>query len=148
MNKLAVALPNFSEGEAQCKCGCGKDTSPTLMVKVQALVFRLERKTGRRIRCMVNSGARCKIHNTKVYHGVYTPSYHMGRDKVDNGVGMPGAAIDVLMQYEREGKWENLDKEFVANEAIAMNIFGGVGYKIYGASEQFVHLDEGPTRVF
>jgi len=149
MNKLFVPLPNFSEIEADCSCGCGKKTSPTLMVKVQALLFRVTQKTGRKVRAIVTSGARCERQNTKVYGGTPTNSYHMGSKKKDLGSAFNGAAIDVVIQFQEEdGTWQAFDKEFIAHEALNMGIFGGIGYKIYGYSHNFVHLDEGPVRQF
>lgn len=53
MTKFIVPLRNFSEDEALCNCGCGKNTSPSLMLKVQALIYRLEQKTGRTVRCII-----------------------------------------------------------------------------------------------
>lgn len=148
MTKFIVPLRNFSEDEAKCKCGCNKNTSPSLMLKVQALIYRLEQKTGRTVRCLLTSGARCSPHNTRVYNGTPTPSYHMGPKKRDDGIGMPGSAVDAIMQFARGDEWETFDKDFVAKEAIAMGIFGGVGWEIYGPTEEFVHLDEGPVRTF
>lgn len=145
--RAMVPLKNFHSEEANCSCGCGKHTSPDLMVRIQAFIFYLEAIYGCTVRCIITGGARCPKHNAVIYGGKKVPSYHMGahRGEVKDE---PGEALDVVMEICPRGDWARIGKDQLAEHAINSKLFGGVGWKIYGPASRFVHLDLGPVRTF
>ena len=145
-NRLNVPLRNFARGEADCRCGCGKEPDPELMVRAQAFIYYLEAVYSAPIRVIVTGPVRCGEHNKAVYGGERRESYHVGIERVENG--QPGAAIDGRYQICKNETWENLDKAHVAQHAVDSKLFGGVGWMIYGSGQNFVHTDIGPVREF
>jgi uncharacterized protein YcbK (DUF882 family) len=59
-----------------------------------------------------------------------------------------GAAVDIVVEVFMEREWARVSKQHLAELAIESKLFGGVGWKIYGPTSSFVHLDLGPVRVF
>jgi hypothetical protein len=143
-----VALENYREDEALCRCGCGKDTAASLMIRCQAFIWILERIRGKQIQHRITGPARCEEHQRKVY-GITdedkpTPgSYHMGPDRKD-GPGIPGHALDGNFWELNGDKWVRIPVKIVARLAKLAGLFGGVGWKAYGG--EFIHLDDGPAR--
>lgn len=147
MNPLMVHLKNFHETEADCRCGCGKKTNPELMLRLQAFLLILEREFNTSTRCVISGPARCDRRNAEVYGGKEVESYHRGlhRGKVK---GEEGAAVDVVVEVFIQNTWVRISKARLAELAIESKLFGGVGWKIYGPTQSFVHLDLGPVRTF
>jgi uncharacterized protein YcbK (DUF882 family) len=145
--RLMVPLKNFHSEEADCSCGCGKITTPALMIRLQAFIYLLERIYDCQVRCHITGGARCVKHNTELYEGKVTPSYHLGmaRGKLKDEYG---AAVDIVMEICPRSDWARISKDKLAEHAIESGLFGGVGWKIYGPATRFVHLDLGPVRTF
>ena len=108
---------NFSKNEMQCKCDCGEAVmSQDFMQKLQEL----------RDKCNfplpVNSGFRCKKHNTRI--GGHPDSAHMA-----------GLACDLDVNGIRA--------RVVIQKALEMG-FEGVGISQSGS--KFVHLDMKPRK--
>lgn len=148
MSRFMAPLPNFSEDEGKCKDWCGKDTSPKLMIILQCFIWYLENLTGKKVRCLITGPARCTNKQTQVYGGKCPPSYHMGQDKVDKGTIDPGVAADCVFQTREKDGWLTIPKAEAAAAAQNFGLFGGIGWKKYGPSLKFVHLDLGPKRTF
>jgi len=146
--RATVSLKNFHSTEADCKCGCGKRTAPELMLRLQAFIFILERIYGSPVRCIISGPARCARWNAEVYGGKDTPSYHMGMSRGKAKGKEDGAAVDVVVELHLQNAWARISKSELAKLAIESKLFGGVGWKIYGPAQSFVHLDLGPVRTF
>jgi hypothetical protein len=144
---LMVRLKNFHAAEADCQCGCGKHTTPELMLRLQALILILEDFYSCPVRCHVTGGARCNKHQLEVYSGKKVESYHCGPRR-GKQVDPEGWAVDVVVEINPRGDWARISKDRLAQHAIESRLFGGVGWKIYGPATQFVHLDLGPARTF
>ena len=145
--RFMVQLRNFSEFEADCSCGCGFSPDPELMLRLQSFIYYLERIYGCSVRCIISGGARCARHNKVVYGGLAQPSYHCGPNR-GSKKDEYGWAVDAIFQIAPRGDWARIDKHAAAQHAIESKLFGGVGWKVYGPSSQFVHLDLGPVRTF
>jgi len=149
LNRVSVPLRNFRQGEGDCKCGCGKKLAPELLLRLQAFIYFLEAELGLPTRCNINSGARCIPHNTATYKGIPTPSFHVGKSRGLSEIAYEfGAAADIHVEVCLHDKWITVDKSKLAAFAIATRLFGGVGWKIYGDSQNFVHVDLGAVRTF
>ena len=144
---MQVPLKNFHRTEADCRCGCGKKTAPELLLRLQAFLFIVEREYGVPVRCIISGSARCDKRNAEVYGGKDVPSYHRGMSR-GKARGEVGAAVDVVVEVFLEREWARVSKQHLAELAIESKLFGGVGWKIYGPTSSFVHLDLGPVRVF
>jgi hypothetical protein len=145
MIPMTVPLKNFHAAEASCTCGCGKTTSPELMLKLQAFIYILERIYGGRVRCNITGPARCTAKQEEVYNKPDVPSYHLGI-KRKHFKGEPGAAVDVICDYETKTGRRTIPKAELAKHAIESRLFGGVVHKLYGSEARFLHLDLGPVR--
>lgn len=143
-----VPLKNFHTTEADCKCGCGKRTAPELMLRLQAFIFIVERIYDTTARCIISGPARCSKRNAEVYGGKDVPSYHRGISRGKAKGKEDGAAVDVIIEVYLQNAWARISKSEVAKLAIESKLFGGVGWKIYGPAQSFVHLDLGPVRTF
>lgn len=146
-NRALVRLRNFSEFEADCKCGCGLPTSPELLLRIQAFIYILERHYDCPVRCIITGGARCIKHNTAEYKGVPTPSYHCGISKGAKK-DWEGAAVDMVMEIQPRKDWARITKAELAKQAIDSKLFGGIGWKKYGSDCRFLHVDLGSERTF
>lgn len=145
-NRAVVRLENFDPSEFLCRCGCGKDVSETLKIKVQAFIYKLIATYHTPIRCVISGPARCQAHNARA--GGAARSLHQGHGGIDLGAEFPGAAADcVFMMLGRAG-WFIIPKADIARHAIESKLFGGVGHKVYNPKFTFVHLDEGLPREF
>ena len=147
-NRQIVPLRNFNPNEFLCKCGrCNKSTDPELMVRLQAFLYIVEAEHNAPVRCFITSPARCEEHNARIYGGEFRQSYHMG---INRGLkpDTHGAAVDVIIEVLIADKWLRIEKERAAELAIKSNLFGGVGWQIYGTQSRFLHLDMGETRTF
>jgi uncharacterized protein YcbK (DUF882 family) len=142
-----VPLKNFHETEDFCRDGCGKQTHPELMLRLQAFLFIIERIYNAPVRCHLTGPARCDKRNAEVYGGKEVESYHRGmsRGKIK---GEPGAAVDVIVEVYLQNSWARISKAKLAELAIESKLFGGVGWRIYGPAASFLHLDLGPVRTF
>lgn len=147
-NRKMVPVENFGADEFKCRCGCGKDVHPILVVCVQALIYQISFIRGRAIRCIVSGPVRCDSRNTAIYKGRNPASYHKGINGINEGTDEPGAASDCVFRELIAGRWETIPKAVVAQYAIESGMFGGVGWQIYPANFTFVHLDIGPVRTF
>jgi len=125
--QVTVKLRNIYLHEALCRCKCGLRPSDLLLVCIQAFIYRLERKLGRKVRAIFSSMARCPGHNAD--EGGTSDSRHTVIGRI--GDGRPDAS-DCKFQVSDNGlSWTFLDSDFVAEEAIASGLFGGVGWKRY-----------------
>ena len=146
MIPMKVELRNFHAAEADCTCRCGKGTEPELMIRLQAFIYILERIYCGRVRCNITGPARCDRKQEEVYDGKPgVPSYHLGRKRT-HIKGEPGAAVDVIFDYESRTGRVTIPKATLAQHAIESKLFGGVIWKVYAPEERFVHLDLGPVR--
>lgn len=146
--RLTVTLKNFSTHEADCQCGCGKITSPELMLRLQAFLYILERIYVCPLRCLITGGARCNAHQKDIYGGKKVESYHCGIHR-GRQVDPEGLAVDVVVEINPIGDgWARVSKHTLAKLAVESKLFGGVGWQVYGPATQFVHLDLGPVRTF
>jgi uncharacterized protein YcbK (DUF882 family) len=148
INRRIVPLHNFHALEGNCKCGCGMEVDPQLMLKLQAFIYILERTLNTEIQCIITSGARCIKHNTKTYNGIKTSSFHCGIKRGDTPE-MYGAAVDCVFKAKQGDEFVVLPKDAIAEYAITSGLFGGVGWKKYHPTlAQFIHLDLGFVREF
>ena len=135
--RVLVPMRNILNGEAGCRCGCGLKPTDVILVCLQALAYRLERKLGKQIRIEITSMARCPEHNA--HEGGVPNSRHTITGKI--GDDRPDAADTRWSCCEGGGAWAKLDAAWVAEEAIASGLFGGVGWKQYADSSKILHLD-------
>ena len=123
---------NYSEKEGNCKCGCGAELSPRLLIANQAFIFILERKFKAKVRHIITSGSRCPEHNEK--EGGSPTSQH-----IDN------LATDGIFQENSSGPWKQISNDLVARIAIKSGLFGGVGWQLYkDQNKNLIHLDIRP----
>jgi hypothetical protein len=146
--RATVPLRNFHTTEADCKCGCGKRTAPELMLRLQAFLYILERIYDVPLRCHITGPARCNKRNAELYGGKDVPSYHRGMSRGNAKNKEDGAAVDVIVELQLQKAWARISKSELAKLAIESKLFGGVGWKIYGPAQSFIHLDLGPVRTF
>lgn len=134
-NKRTVRLANYSITEGLCRCGCGFGPTERCLIAHQAFHDALERKFGRKIRHLITGPARCKAHNEALIKS--------GEKAAKDSRHVYGEALDGRWYIEiGPGKWEQIDYEIIAQEAIKSGLFGGVGYKTYAAAKKnLVHLD-------
>lgn len=142
-----VELPNFSEHEGTCSCGCGKRVSDDLMLRLQMLVFRMSVAFNAKVTCVITGGARCLKKQADVYKGKdpVPTSYHTGIKRDGEG---DSAAVDVKF-FCNTSKYgvAPVRREVAALAAKQSNLFGGVIHKLYdGDNSEFIHLDMGPVR--
>ena len=127
--RRTVALPNYSEFEGDCRCGCGMAQDNDAMIIFQAFVFMLQRKYGCKVVHEETSGARCQKHNAA--EGGASDSRHLHKD-----------AFDSRFYKNIGGKRIRIPNREIAAAAIASGLFGGVGYMKYEKTgEDIVHLD-------
>lgn len=142
-----VELPNFSEHEGECSCGCGKKVSDNLMLRLQMLVFRMSVAFNAKVTCVITGGARCLKKQAEVYKGKdpIPTSYHTGKNRDGEG---DSEAVDVKF-FCHSSKYGAVPvrREAAALAAKQSNLFGGVIHKRYeGDDSEFIHLDMGPVR--
>lgn len=131
--KRKVMLANYSDGEGQCKCGCGLQLKDDILLRLQAFIYRLENLYQCHIRHVINSGMRCEAHNKKV--GGSQTSQHLS-----------GKAADGNFEMETGNDiWVKIPVADIAAQAIQSRLFTGVGYSLYKG--EFIHLDCRPTRI-
>ena len=126
-----IELPNFlNPDETKCKCGCGLEVSPKILILVQAFSFYLSRIMNGAIRIDVHSGARCPKHNAD--EGGEKDSQHV-----------PGLALDVIFMCQSpDAQWFQLNNSDVAKLATQSGLFTGIGLKRYIVEgKNLVHLD-------
>lgn len=136
MPKRTIELMNYSDGEGDCKCGCGLPISAEMVLCLQAFNAVLSRIYGAPIRHDITSGARCLKHNSQT-PGASPSSKHIHGD-----------ACDGHWSYKHRGKWVRIESSDVAMAAVKSGLFGGVGYLRYQREgTNIVHLDirPGPT---
>lgn len=137
-DRRVVELSNYRNDEGICSCGCRKESADVIMLSCQCLVRRLSRKYGGApVQHRVTGGARCKAKNDAT-PGSARYSYHL-----------VSAALDgTFWTLERETKaWAKIPCEVVAEEAKAMGIFGGIGWRKYRGAGDFIHLDVRPGQL-
>lgn len=109
--------PHFSDGELECKCGCGMLPQQDFMDKIEGLRVGY----GRSLR--VTSAARCPEYNAKVSGTGRTGPHTTGR------------AIDIAI--DRKAAWELL--------SLAVQFgFTGIGVQQKGGG-RFLHFDDLPN---
>lgn len=133
-----VTLPNFTrEDELKCKCGCGMDVQPALLIALQAFIFFLSRVFQCPVRLIPSSGARCQSRNDAT-EGHAQFSYHLKALAVDG----------VFQMQTKEGSWRQIDNSDVGALANKSGLFTGIGYMRYKAEgKNLVHLDIRPVAV-
>jgi len=115
---IPVNIPNFSNSEIECKCGCGyRFIKDKLLIHLQALRDMLSFSSGYPVRLMITSGCRCKKHNKSV-------------GGVENSRHVTGEAVDVYSP--------DVDLEQLFSYAIVSNLFSTM---ILYEKSKFVHLD-------
>lgn len=131
--KRRVTLDNYSDGEGQCKCGCGLQLTDDLVLALQAFNSVLARLYGAAVRHIITSGARCLRHNQTLGNSSDT-SRHIN-----------GTACDGHWEYQHRVVWHRIEPADVAMAAVRSGLFGGVGYLRYmREGTNIVHLDLRP----
>jgi len=138
-DRRQVDLPNFSNSEGACPCGCHELPGDEVMICAQALVFALSRKLGKRVQCRLSCGARCHKHDADVQ----AIEAAAGRETSTDSQHPKLAAVDCTFWAQDEcGAWHQIDNTTVALLAISSGLFGGVGYLRYLKNRvNLVHLD-------
>jgi hypothetical protein len=138
IEQVSLKLRNIYLHEALCRCGCGLRPSDVILVCLQAFVYHLERKLGRKVSVIISSMARCPSHNS--HEGGVADSRHTVIGRI--GDGRPDAADCRFRVSDDNGKsWSFLDSDFVAREAADSWLFGGIGWKKYKDTSKIIHLD-------
>ena len=129
--RRCVALPNYLPTEGQCKCGCGQQLRDDFVLLLQALIHRLSRNFAAQVRHKMTSGARCEPHN-KAEGGAKYSQHIWGR-----------AADGTFEFFDLKKKtWVQISNDMVAQHAIQIGLFGGVGWRSYQSEgKNLVHLD-------
>lgn len=99
----------FKPSESMCSCGCGLDIEPELRI----VLNRARSIAG--IPFIINSGARCKEHNTNI-GGRY------------NSAHIKGLAVDI--------KADNNESRAIIHNALCK-----VGFQRFGIYDRFIHTD-------
>lgn len=115
-------LPNFTENEFKCPCGCGGDITPSMKIHIQKLRDRINMilKDGQDHPLIITSGYRCPAENTAA--GGVSDSLHM-----------EGLAVDLYTPGMNENKFNA-----IINGAHSLGLTCGR----YNSS-LFVHVQQG-----
>ena len=123
-----VELPNIVDGEGFCSCGCGKDSTPELLITLQASVFLMARERGKRIRVFWY-GARCQAKNQAT------------RGHADRSLHLDGEAADTHWEEYDGARWVKIPSQTVAAIMVGGGVWGGVGWNKYENTTKHTHLD-------
>lgn len=127
-NHRLIELGNIMDGEGFCSCGCGTDSTPELLITLQAFTLVLSRERGKKIRVFW-SGARCKAKNTAT------------KGSAQYSLHLTGEAADCKFEEYDGMRWRKIPSGTVATSAVGCGLWGGIGYKKYQKTTGHVHLD-------